>query len=303
MFVTIRDISFAQVSSASEKKRDYDQSFSLAVDSAVNQLVIDETGCIFSSHDNAYTTLLNSLYTSFDLNLHTEGKQRLELFLPIIAIADNDGLYVFYYEEEHTKGKHLERVWSERIPYEVEYKEKHYEFTLSGNVIWYDEEENIIIESNLSAELENVRKDTISKVIEQSIINYINQHNTIAKQYGIQYNFQVPAMDNSLNSRAITSPSLLVLFQGYPLTGTDEVYQCFAFAGASLRKHNWYVLTKKDWYYLYHRNDCKVVQEIEENTLVSEEIICETRKECSSYGAFPCPDCIDLLEDYSYLVK
>ncbi len=272
------------------------------MDSAVNQLVIDENGCIFPSHEKAYTTLLNSLYTSFDLNLDSEGKQRLELFLPIIAIADNDGLYMFYFEEGNTNGKHLERVWTERIPYDVEYKERHYEFTLSGNMIWYDEEENLIIESNLSLEFENVRKDTISNIIEQSITKYMNQHNKIAKQYGIQYDFQVPMVD-SMSGRAITNPSFLVLFQGYPLTGTEEVYQCFAFAGASLRKSNWYILTKKDWYYLYHRNDCKVLKEIEEKELVSEEIICKTKNECSSYGAFPCPDCIDLLGDYSYLVK
>lgn len=273
------------------------------MDSAVNQLTIDETGCIFPSNNKAYATLLNSLYTSFDLNLDTEGKKRLELFLPLVAIVDNDGIYMFYYEEGHANGKHLERVWSERIPYEVDYKDEHYEFTLAGNMIWYDEEENLIIENNLSAEYENVRKDTISFIIEQSVSKYINQHNVIARQYGIQYDFQVPMMDNSFNSRAITNPSLLVLFQGYPLTGTDEVYQCFAFAGASLRKHNWYVLTKKDWYYLYHRNDCKVLQEIEQKSSVLEEIICNTKEECSSYGAFPCPDCIDFLGDYSYIIK
>lgn len=263
--------------------------------------MIDENGCIFSSRDIAYATLLNSLYTSLDLLMDTEGKQRLELFLPVVAVVDEDGIYLYYLKENTESDKKLERVWTERIPYEVNYHGTQYEFTLSGKAISFDEESNKIIESGLTQELEALRLDTISSVIEQNISEYINQHNHIARQYGIQYEFHVSLTDDSFNQRSITNPSLLVMFQGYPLLGKDHVYDFFSFAGASIRKNDYYIVTQKDWYYQYHRKDCKTLNKIQEKVTDIEEIICNSKKECAKYGAFPCPDCMDSAGDYSYL--
>lgn len=303
VFVTIRDISYAQVDTVNDVKKDYNQCFTRAVDAAVNQLVVDENGCIFSSRDVAYTTLLNSLYTALDLNLDTEGKERLKLYLPVVAIADEDGLYLCYYKDMLDNKKHLERIWSERIPYEAEYNGTQYQFTLSGKAVYLDEDANKIVENELPEEIEALRIDTISRVIEQTVMEYVNLHNKIAGQYGIQYEFHVSLMDNSINQRAITNPSLLVMFQGYPLLGKDKVFECFAFAGASVRKHNYYLVTKEDWYYVYHREDCKALKEELDKNPEIEEILCNSKKECAKYGAFPCPDCMDRTGDYSYLSK
>lgn len=297
--MTLHDVSYAQMITAQKGTVDMDTAFEQAVDDATNQLLRDEYGCVYQSVSYAYEVLINSLSISLDLMMDKEGQQRLELFLPMIAVVDENGLYVSYLSAKDEFSNQLQRVWSDCIPYETDYENKHYRFYLSGTAQCTTKEGEEAVVVTLGA-LELLRKEVIATTIEKTISQYIMLHNRIAKAYGITYEFQIPAENNALYSRAITSPSLLVLFQGYPFQGTDEVYQSFAFNGASIKKRNYYLITKKDWYLLYHKSDCKTVSK-EDGETTGDEVICNTKEECASYGAFPCPSCVDLNEDYSYL--
>jgi hypothetical protein len=118
---------------------------------------------------------------------------------------------------------------------------------------------------------------------------YCNQYNTIAKQYGITYHFGMPIIDNSEWSRSIDNPSIIVLFQGYPFgNGADNTYNRFAITGARINKKNRYYLEQKDWYYLYHKEDC-IKLKGEGLFLLSEPYY--SIQECVKKGAYACPVC------------
>ncbi len=292
--MTLHDISYAQMITAQKEKSELDTAFENAVDDAVNQLFIDEYGCVFHSISYAYEVFINSLSISLELMMDPEGRQRLELCLPILAIADEDGLYIGYLNR--TNGQ-LQRIWTDCLPYETIYDETKYQFYLSGTAVRTnkDGEEVLFV---TKGNLETLRKETIARTIEEKVSEYISRHNRIANQWGMRYEFHIPAENNAQYSRAIQNPSLILLFEGYPLKGTDEVYQCFAFTGASIKKRDSFLITKKDWYLLYHKPNCTTL--IEEG-YTEEVTLCHTKEECASYGAYPCPNCVDLNGDYTYL--
>jgi hypothetical protein len=94
---------------------------------------------------------------------------------------------------------------------------------------------------------------------------------------------------------------MLVLFQGYPLVGCEEVYNCAAFGGATLIKKDWYILTEKEGYYLYHNQDCEVLIDYQAKNPDKEQIICSNKEECASFGAFPCEECFPSGKNYDFL--
>lgn len=272
-----------------EKNR-LDKAFSHAVDAGVNQLSMDENGYVIDYGNNAYDTMMNSLYASLDLMIDPAGCQRLQLFIPFFAIADEDGLYVYSIQEKREEAK-LTHTWSDRIAYTAVYSGIVYEFTLSGYAITY--EEGIPIKTKITdPDMIQFAFETISQTIEDTTQYYVNHHNRIARQYGVQYEFYVPSLDTSQEQRSITSPSVLVLFQGYPMVGTQETYQCFAFAGASLKKIDWFIVMQEDWYYTYHQEGCTKLDLLREMTGEMGERIGRTKKECAQMGAYPCRECI-----------
>ncbi len=302
VFITIRDISYAELETSTDETYHLNQEFHKAVDHAVETLSYDEQGHIIHSGEDAVTAFLDSIYASFDLFLDPEGKQRLQLYLPLIVIVDEDGLYLNYLSEEMKEGSmHLIRMWSSRIPYRYDENNEAYEFTLSKEAWHYDSEGQLLEILETKDQLEQRRRETICATIEEFLVTYMNEHNYIAQQYGIVYHFTLPAMDNSFYSRSIEKPTMLVLFQGYPLVGNEEVYNSVAFGGASLIKKDWYQLTKMEGYYLYHNQECVVLLDNQEKNPEKEQIICANKEECASLGAFPCQECFPSGKNYDYL--
>lgn len=302
VFITLRDISYAQVKTTTKETQRLNQEFHKAVDHAVETLSYDEQGRIINSGEEATAAFFRSIYASFNLLLDPEGEQRLQLYLPLIAIVDEDGIYFNYLAEQANGGTiQLVRTWSERIPYRYEDKDDIYEFTLSKEAWCYDTTNNLqeIIETKDNLELRRV--EIIKSTIEENIVSYMNAHNHIAQQYGIVYNFSLPVMDNSFYSRSIEKPTMLVLFQGYPLQGSEEVYNCAAFGGATLIKKDWYILTEKEGYYLYHNQDCEELIDYQTKNPEKEQIICGNKEECASFGAFPCEECFPSGKNYDFL--
>lgn len=302
MFITIRDISFAQYSTTKNQNLVLNEEFHKAVDCAVENLSFDEEGHIFSSGEEAISAFYHSMYASFDLFIDPDGKQSLELYLPVIAIVDEDGLYLNYLKEEvKNNSTCLVRTWTKRIPYEYCDTNLRFEFSLSKEAFCYDEQDLLVQVLPTTGDLELRRVETIQSTIEENLINYMNNHNYIAKQYGFIYEFNLPVFDNSFQARAINEPTMMMLFQGYPLEGCDEVYNGAAFGGASLVKKDWYALTKESGFYLYHNQNCEKRKNYQEEHKELEQIICKDKEECASHGAFPCPFCFPSGKNYDFL--
>lgn len=116
---------------------------------------------------------------------------------------------------------------------------------------------------------------------------YVNQHNQIAKNYGITYTFELPESAMDSFSRTISSTSLLAIFQGYPYgKGTDDVYSRFSVSGARLYRADRYQVTQEGGLLYYHRASCSKV--VDPSAVVDAK---GTRSECAALGAYPCPDC------------
>jgi hypothetical protein len=176
-----------------------------------------------------------------------------------------------------------------------------YEFCLSKVASCYDKDYNLQEVIETVDDLEIIRVETIQNTIEENLVTFMNVHNHIAQQYGVVYDFMLPAYDNSFYSRAIKEPTMLVLFQGYPIIGSDEVYNSAAFGGASLIKKDWYILSEKDGYYLYHNQDCEELLKYQEEHPANEQIICSDKEECANFGAFPCSNCFPSGKNYDFL--
>ena len=294
VFITLLDISYAEMATVKAETQKLDDAFSKAVDAAVQKLVLDEKNCIYSSKEQALTTFYQTMFTCLDLNMDSAGQLQLKLYLPCIAIVDTDGLYLCYWEYQVKTG--LYQTWSNRIAYTAETKHYQYEFTLGSLYRQYDKENGRWEEHEIETEsMMLLQKETICQTIETQLLTVANEHNLIASQYQIQYQFSLPAVDQSVFNRAIKAPSFLVLFQGYPLIGTDNVYERYVFCGASLHKSTGYVVTKKEWYYQYHLPTCEKIKD------ASELMYCRTKKDCALQGAFPCPHCIDQMEQYDFM--
>ena len=120
---------------------------------------------------------------------------------------------------------------------------------------------------------------------------YINQHNKIARQYGISYKFSLPFISEDDWARTINDISLFSVFQGYPYVSTNPklgFLNIYAIGGARIVKPDAYYITEENGKKLYHLSLCKKV--INAAPEVKSQVY-GSRQECALQGAYPCPDC------------
>lgn len=135
-----------------------------------------------------------------------EEQDKLKLHLPLLAFLTEEGGYFFYTEIKEKNGAwELEQKWSEKIPYEI-----------TG-----DTEQD---------------KKVIKAYLEEQVSEIISNHNYIAEQYGIAYEFSVPYF--LIREEATLSlPMMLVVFQGWPLNGSGTcLYENCIDAGAYIKE-------------------------------------------------------------------
>ena len=213
----------------------------------------------------------------------TREKQNLKEFM---NVTDKEYGYIESIDQQNGNG------------YWIHYKDL---FRLSIFSRYYDKNPSYFIwdETKFLA----VKRDTVTKIIEDTMKYYIDNHNEIAKEFGISYEFYLPQIDNSDWDRAIEECSFFVLFQGYPYQSTPKrFYNRNSFDAAEKKLNTMYFLEKKSWYQLYHIDGCTEWMERRrislENGVILEEIVCESLEECSKYGAFPCLTCNSTYEGF-----
>ncbi len=135
------------------------------------------------------------------------------------------------------------------------------------------------------------RQSTMIYQITKKMNYYVNEHNAIARQFGISYTFDLPESSMDSFARTIDSISLLAIFQGYPYgSGTDDVYSRFSVSGARLYRGDRYVVTNgakdgENTPLIYHRSSCA---NLSGKTVISAY---SSKEACASDGAYPCPYC------------
>lgn len=296
-------------------QQQYNRAVDTAMDAAVRNLVevadgsdlqLDVKDCI----DNFYA----ELYVAFGVSDSNAGKKKLMMYLPCLAIADNDGLYVIY--NDLSEGV-LVQKWSNKIPYvysgiipsAIPNEEKTYDvlfglddtvrLVYNGNVyqgaynaldeIYQDDSAFMkVYKKTILAKAgtyNNVKNSTITGTITKNLQLYLDKYNTVANENGVGYHFELPDGTSTTIARSISGITFMAVFQGYPYgVGTDSVYSNFAISGTRISKSTGvYACYDKDGNYLYHSRFCPEIDgEISEYS---------SGKEAALHAAYPCPKC------------
>lgn len=248
-----------------------DRVFDKAVDAAVKSLrgYSPEEAELYLS--KSIDSFFDSLYADLGIIDSPYQRERLKLYVPFIAVTDDEGVYVWYEDVEDTAdGREVVCKRSEKFSYFF-YEEtapKGYcatdfliRFKGKGRAAVYDSsgilgEKNEAYEYYSDSDFMNISRNTrnyksildnpeafeekrhavMSQRLESIMEYYCNRHNSNAESMGISYSFSVPAEDGSIYLRAFDGVSFVAFFQGYPIPGTNEVFNCFTVSNAMLRE-------------------------------------------------------------------
>jgi len=270
--------------------------------------------------DEVINTFFASLYSGMGIISDLNAQAEIDLYIPVILLCDNDGYYIYYYEdyEDNTGNTFAKRIWSEKIPYYYQDDLFVYRFSLNDTVSVYDKKNllpdtvpDVIVtdyhelqKSDIYQDFRDINSDCIMLQDEkfnltkkQTMINqledvlsyYTNRHNHIAQQNGITYNFAFPHGNEEEWAQYLDDISMIVVFQGYPY-GADknDTLNKIASSGANIIKKEIYYVEEKSWYKLAHKAECP---KLLNNTMVMEDTF-DSIEECAKIGAY-CDDCIE----------
>jgi len=321
-FTLVLEVKTNSLEAVLVEKQRLDQCLNTAVDDGTSVLVQSSTERgLVTAKEVAVETFFASLYSALHISSNKEKQELIQGYLPVILVTEKDGFYVFY-SDTYLYGGYttIAKRWSEKLPYYYEDEDFIYTFTLTDLIYLYDKngsigattkDEIIMInynDINTKEEFSNFRNNhsdsflfdeeqfylkrqhVIIQCIEEAMKYYSNEHNLIAPQYGISYNFSLPVLDDSDFIRSIDQPTMVVLFQGYPYSaGIGEIYNRLVVSGAKIEKSSLYYLEKTSWYYQYHHYDCI---ELEDSTkLILQDLPLYKVKDCVLAGAYACPVC------------
>lgn len=325
IFITVMvpaDLKLDNLKTVIESKEQIDRCIDTALDDAVSGLAeTDSSNTITIDKEAATESFFLSLYSNFGLQSDKEGQEKLNMYIPVVVVTMEDGYYVFY-SDEFTGSDgytYVSKRWSEKLTYTYEDNDFIYGFTLGDAVTLYDK--NLILGGADSQRVysldyhdlqtkseyasyramrpdgimlkdetfELVRKQVIIDSVEKTMTYYTSRHNHIAEQYGITYNFSLPAMREEDWAPYLDNVSMYVVFQGYPYgSEVGEFYNRIATAGAKISKSRAYYLEQKGWYLVYHREDCPEL--LKESLVFLDEPLYDIHS-CARAGAYACPIC------------
>lgn len=146
---------------------------------------------------------LESFYVSLGLFESLREQDILRMYLPLLVLAEEDGVFFYSMQEIKTEDAvELRHIWSEKVVFE------------------------------------ETGAENISRVIEKTASEIVSKHNYIASQYGISYQFHVPEFLRSISDTP-GGRTLFVVFQGWPLTiSGDVLYENCIDAGIYITETN-----------------------------------------------------------------
>lgn len=320
VIVLLLDIQTSTTKAVLEEQNQVEHNLSTAVDEGVHALAQSYTKReLIGSRQHAVERFFRTLYANFELLSDPIAQQTMRQYIPLIITTEQNGIYAYFHDLQIEEGIEVVRMqWSERYPYVYEDKDFIYTFTWGDTVKLYDvhhiitkEDESPYIEldyhefstsdryASFRTKYPNhflleeqsfylVRQDAMIKTIEKIMEYYLNEYNHIAKQYGITYEVSLPTLDVSELTRSIEQPSMIVIFQGYPLKNTNRMFHRIAIAGARIQLEELYGIEEKGWYKLYHRWTCDawIPMEHSVNGRTYDSIL-----DCVKEGAYACEIC------------
>ena len=320
----------------SHKYVEYNNNVDTAIDSAVTSSVESASSAtdLQTNFEDCVDRFYNSLYASFGALDTPILQQDLKLYTPVIALADVDGFYVMY--NTVNNGGELVKTKTQKIPYLRVFTCKPGGTTVKYSVSFtMGDECTVTIMKNNSygvysgkyyelkdkypgTYIESIYDDTIlsqpgtfnnwkSHVMVTQLCEYLNyyalQNNNIARDYGIQYSFNLPEAAATQLANGLSNVTFIALFQGYPYgTSTNNTFNKFCVSGAHITKIKAYYVrpvTEPDGkiHYYYHKSSCKelldaeLIKQTYYNSGNEYGYAFSSDLEAAQSGAMPCPYC------------
>lgn len=320
-FLVIINIKTRTFEYASREKEYLEEGLKRALDEATYYMLEEEMSGLEINKSRGADMILEGLYLGLDIK-NPEQKEQLKMHIPIISVTSNDGFYVYFTSEYQGANKktYYKKQWSEKHPFYYEDQDFIYRFTLTDLITIYDKngilglansQKFVLINVNdfiyldkfemfrrkrpnsflLSPqEFKQVKADVITSTMEQVLSTYCNRYNEIAKKMGISYDFHFPLYTSEL-SKAIETPSLFVLIQGYPLSfSKDVVFNRFLVGSSQIVKRQLYIIEETHPHPIYHKKECQTLLLTSGN---KGKKACYSVREAVGEGAYPCQVCIE----------
>lgn len=140
-----------------------------------------------------------------------------------------------------------------------------------------------------------IRRQTIIKLISDTLREEINEHNTYAKMFGSNYSFALPEIAGDEWRNSINDISVMSFIQGMPI-GTNQYYNNYALSGSRIIQSDYYYGTREnvsgtDKTY-YHSYDCPLIADFHTgDSDCHVDNIFITREQAAENGYYPCATC------------
>lgn len=296
------------ISQTAFKQIEYNHAVDNAVDDALEATGVeqDSTELITVNKDDAVNAFFQSLSDGLGISDNKESMEKLQIYVPVILFTEIDGYYLYY--ADSYKGSDnsslFSRRWTEkrRYVYTDTANDLVVQFTLSEVVNIYDKQTKQWAKGHYmdiagsfpdvdylhdSEKFDAVRRSAIIRLLTKDMNHAVNSHNTIADRYGITYQFELPEIEKSDWNRTFDDTGMMVIFQGYPVRGTEGAYyNQYAVGSARIKKRKMFYIAKDaDGTSYYHRDSCPDVKEEDKTHVYS------SMKECARAGAYPADCC------------
>ncbi len=247
-----------------EEKYRIEKGMKQAMEYAADELILAN----YAPQEEKLAVFQNAFFEAFYIYMGVledeEKQQMLQMYFPMLVLVQEDGAFFYYASEVSEDGApELLYGWSELRGFE------------------FPEECP-----------EEKKKSMMAEVLEQYASEIITNHNYIAEQYGLKYNFYVPDFLQD-TSQTLELPMLFAVFQGWPLTAAGNiVYENCVDTGIYIQEVKLYAVELPadltDTFCYIHEEFCEKVQTGGGNFLkerVSKE------QAVRKYGAIPCECC------------
>ncbi|QNR65216.1 hypothetical protein IAQ67_14970 [Paenibacillus peoriae] len=231
-----------------------DAAFSLRLNENQNmETRYDSTKKIRANKERAVEAFYETLFNNVDIRDDEIAQGVLKRYIPVLAIVDYDGLWIYTNDTFTNKEgeKENRQVWKSKMPFSyADNQGNSLSFTLDDYVYVYDAQqkqwfegkrEDVASQVNHKISLLNdpelfdqVRRTTIINVVQKNLEHYINAYNVYARNLGITYRFTLPRVDQEEWNNTVNDVGILSFIQGVPV-GLNY-YNSYALGGSRLVK-------------------------------------------------------------------
>jgi len=282
-------------------KRQYRTYMQAACESAMNSIDLNK-GMIFEAEadrQKVVKTFFETLAGAF--NREGEYADEILQYVPVIALVDYDGFYVWHRRQINKKVSEF-YSWSEAVDkYVIRYylgEQVKITDTNTGIVYYGNGEEvyNLINNPVLSflndeKELEFRRSQMIIATVKNKIEYYINIDES--NRLSVGYEIVFAEVDNDDWGRLLRSPTIFAFLQGKQLEeiNSDIVLNIYSFSGTEITGTYHYFIDQTNCYHcLEEMMDNEKVMSIGSKYYYNGEIISKiynSMEECARLGAYP----------------